>query len=62
VLGAPGEQTGEGENKVKRLVMSACALTLIALGLTANAFAKELRVGTCAKGGYATIQAAVNAA
>jgi parallel beta-helix repeat protein len=47
---------------VKRLLLSACALILIALGLAANAFAKELRVGACANGGYATIQAAVNAA
>jgi hypothetical protein len=47
---------------VKRVLLSACALTLIALGLTANAFAKDLRVGACAKDGYATIQAAVNAA
>jgi parallel beta-helix repeat protein len=42
--------------------MSVSALVVVALGLTANAFAKELRVGTCVKDGYTTIQAAVTAA
>lgn len=52
----------QGERYVRKLMISACALMLIALGYTATAFAKELRVGTCGKSGYPTIQAAVNAA